>query len=144
MKTISRMIATLVIAGLFTLPAQATTADRASAGSAVSCSTLDATGWSSFSQSVVKAVRSNHEGLRQGGLRMIIRYGHCLSVDSAAREVVAIYRNHPDEGMRQMAVAALGRMDSGWAHGLLERSIAYEQSPVVLRTIRSVVADMTN
>lgn len=43
-----------------------------------------------------------------------------------------------------MAVVALGQMQSRWAIGFLERSLRFEKSPTVRRTIRAVVHDYHN
>ena len=70
---------------------------------------------------------------------MIIRYGPYLDVSDAVHDVVALYRNHPDDRLRRMAVVALGAMKSDWAIAFLERSVHFEKDAAVQHTIRAVV-----
>ncbi len=71
---------------------------------------------------------------------MIIFYGDQLDVKASVFDVVRIYRNHEDDRMRRMAVVALGKMQSQWAIGFLTRSLGFEKTPAVRKTMQAVIA----
>ena len=93
-----------------------------------------------FTHQLTQAISSGHDGLHQGALRQIIRYGDALSFNrSAAIDVVRIYRNHANNRMRRMAVVALGQMNDAWANDFLTRSARYEQDPDLRHSILTVL-----
>ena len=96
--------------------------------------------WTLFSEGLVEALASGHDGVQQGALRMIIFYGDQLDVKASVFDVVRIYRNHEDDRMRRMAVVALGTMQSGWAIDFLTRSLDFEKTPAVRQTMQAVIA----
>ena len=97
--------------------------------------------WSALSIHLVDAMHSDHDALQAAAMRLIIQYGENVEVGPAVFDVAKIYRSHPDDDMRRMAVVALGNMDSRWAMGFLRLSLDYEQSPKVLHTMRAVLAE---
>ena len=96
--------------------------------------------WTLFSGGLVDALASGHDGAQQGALRMIIFYGDQLDVKASVFDVVRIYRNHEDDRMRRMAVVALGKMQSRWAIDFLTRSLGFEKTPAVRKTMQAVIA----
>ncbi|MFQ5569294.1 MAG: HEAT repeat domain-containing protein [Rhodothermales bacterium] len=96
--------------------------------------------WDQLSKGLIDAIGSDHDGAKQGALRMIIFYGDQLDVSAAVFDVVRIYRDHEDNRLRRMAVVALGKMKSPWAIDFLERSVRFEKTPSVRQTIQAVVA----
>ncbi len=97
--------------------------------------------WSTFSNNLVTALKSEHDGLKVAAMGMIIRYGNQLEVKGAVFNVMNIYRTHENESMRRMALVTLGQMESSWAIGFLERAGQFEDSPVLHHTLRAVVAE---
>lgn len=97
--------------------------------------------WEVFSESLVDALASNHEGLQQAALRMIIQYGDALDVDAALFDIMKIYRSSEDSNMRRMAVVALGSMNNSRAIYFLERAVRFEKTPCVKKTILAVIAE---
>ncbi len=95
--------------------------------------------WEAFSNNLVKALASNHKGLQQSAMRLIIQYDKQVNVDRAVFDVIRIYRDSEDECMRRMAVVALGKMENAWANDFLKRSVRFERSPVVRSQIRAVL-----
>lgn len=95
--------------------------------------------WTAFSENLVHALQSGHDGLQRGALRMIIQHGDRVNVDAAVFDVVRIYRDHDDDNMRRMAVVALGQMDHAWATDFLKRSERFEHSSTIRHTIAAVV-----
>ena len=96
--------------------------------------------WAVFSRNIVDALESDHEGLQQGALRMIIQYGTQIDAQEAVFDVVRLYRDHEDENVRRMAVVALGTMQDPWVMDFLERSLNYERSPVIRKQIRAALS----
>ncbi len=72
---------------------------------------------------------------------MVIRFGEKVDVSDAVFDVVNIYRTHEDENMRRMALVTLGKMDSDWAIGFLQRAEQFETSDVLKQTMRAVIKD---
>ena len=97
--------------------------------------------WNAFSNNLVTALKSEHDGLKSAAMGMIIRYSAQVEVKDAVFEVMSIYQNHENESMRRMALVALGQMESGWAIRFLERAERFENSPVLRHTLRAVVAE---
>jgi hypothetical protein len=102
---------------------------------------LTAQQWQTYAGQLTDALASGHGGLQQGALRMIIQYGDELPLARpAAFDAVRIYRNHPNDDMRRMAVVALGQMHDAWAIDFLKRSARFEEMPRVRATIHAVLA----
>lgn len=97
--------------------------------------------WKLFSRQIVRALQSDHQGLQEGALRMIIQYGDLVDVKAARFDVIAIYRNSKDNNMRRMAVVALGKMHDRWALGFLRRCADTERCLAVRYTIATVLND---
>lgn len=95
----------------------------------------------SLSETLSDALESSHFGLETSALRLLIAYGNQVSFGRAmAIDVVKLYRNHPDDNVRRMAVVALGQMHDSWSMDFLKRSLRFENSEPVKYTIASVVA----
>jgi hypothetical protein len=97
--------------------------------------------WGHFSKTLVEALHTQHDGLNEAAMRLIIQYGDQLDVNAGVYDVMRIYRDHEDVSMRRMAVVALGQMNNRWAIRFLQRSTQFEKSPNVKKTIKAVVAD---
>jgi len=103
--------------------------------------TLSSAQWANYGDRIERALASDHEGLRQGALRMIIQYGPSLRLNRQATiDAVRIYRNHSNDRIRRMAVVALGRLQEPWSMDFLRRSLKFEREPEVRHTIAAVVA----
>ncbi len=73
---------------------------------------------------------------------MIIFYGDNLTISrSGIQDAVRIYRDHPDDRLRRMAVVALGKIQDPWGLDFLKRSARFEKTPGVRHTIQAVLAD---
>lgn len=98
--------------------------------------------WQSFSDNLVAALATDHEGLRRGAMRLVLQYADNVDVRGGLIDVMRIYRNHPDENVRRLAVVTLGSMNSSLAINYLRLNESFEQSPAVKRTIRAVLAEV--
>ena len=97
--------------------------------------------WDAFSDNLVSALKSEHDGLKAAAMQMIIRYKNQVDVGAGVHDVMAVYRTHENIKMRRMALVALGQMESEWAIGFLERADRFEKSPMLQQTLRAVVAE---
>ena len=97
--------------------------------------------WDGFSENLIVALKSDHDGLKVAAMGMVIRFGDKVDVGPAVFDVMRIYRSHPNENMRRMALVTLGQMESTWAIDFLARAEQFEQSPVLKQTLQAVVND---
>ena len=95
--------------------------------------------WQKASQNMVFALKHGPDGLKQSVLQNIIRYGENLQVEEAVYDVMSIYRSHPDERVRQLALVALYKMNNNWALSFLERAIKFEKSPKLRKSICAIL-----
>lgn len=78
------------------------------------------TNWNHFSVNLEKALKTPNLGLQQSAMRLVIKYGNKLDVKNALSDVVALYMNHQDEQVRDLALLTIYRMDSQKAMELLD------------------------
>ena len=97
--------------------------------------------WTQFSTNLVEALQSAHDGLQQAAMRLVIRHGDNLDVAAAVFDVMRIYRNGDKENLRRMAVVTLANMNSDWALKFLKRSVRFERSKNIRKTIQAVLAE---
>ena len=95
--------------------------------------------WQKASQNMVYALKHGPDGLKQSVLQNIIRYGENLQMDEAVFEIMSIYRSHPDERVRQLALVALYKMNNSWALSFLERAVKFEKSPKLRKSICAIL-----
>ena len=144
MTRFTTLLTVAVLFATFATSAFANNDDEAKARAALEqaeTAAVSAAQWEAFSDNLVKALKSEHEGLRLSAMQRVIRYGDQVNVDDAVFDVVRLYRDHDNDQVRRMAVVALGEMQNAWAMDLLTRSERYEKSPAVRHTIQSVLAE---
>ncbi len=103
-------------------------------------SKMSAEQWDAFSGNLQDALASGHEGLQIGAMRLSIQYSDYVDLKGSAVDLMRIYRNHSDDQVRRLAVVALGSLDSQMVTSYLRLHEPFEQSPIVRRTIRAVLA----
>jgi len=99
------------------------------------------TRWDLASRNMVEGLRDGNDGLKQSILQNIIRYGDSLDVNEAIFEIMRIYRNHENEGMRQLALIALHKTNNEWAMTFLQRAIKFEKSPKLRKSMCAILHD---
>jgi hypothetical protein len=88
------------------------------------------------------ALESAHFGFQTSALRLVIAYGDQVEFSHrTVIDVVRLYRDHPDDRVRRMAVVALGTMDDDWGMDFLQRSLRFEKAGPVKHTIAAVLAE---
>lgn len=96
--------------------------------------------WKDYARQLTDALASGHDGFQQGALRIIIHHGDNMRFKrSAVFDAVRIYRDHPNDDMRRLAVVALSQMHDAWAIDFLRRSAPFEKTPRVRHTILAVL-----
>ncbi len=132
---IVRFLAAVIPVILFVLPASgqhSTDRDTLLAGSE----------WKAFNKNLIEAIHSDNEGVREGALMQISRYGDFLEFpESTVFEVMRIYRDHDDPKIKRLAIVALGNMGSRWAIEFLDMLAPYEQNETLKKTMESVVRE---
>ena len=98
--------------------------------------------WDAYGDNLEKALAIDHDGVQQGALRMLILYADNMTISRAGvHDIVRLYRDHPDDRMRRLAVVALGKVQDSWGLDFLKRSARYEEVPGIRRTILAVLAE---
>ena len=97
--------------------------------------------WKRASKNMVAGLRDGNDGLKQSIMQNIIRFSDSLDVDEAVFDIMSIYRDHEDEGMRQLALIALYKMKNSWALSFLERAIKFEKSDRLRKSICAILYD---
>ncbi|UCF64447.1 MAG: hypothetical protein JSW33_01060 [bacterium] len=97
--------------------------------------------WDMASRNMVEGLKNGNDGLKQSILQNIIRFGDSLDVNEAIFEIMRIYRNHENEGMRQLALIALHKTNNQWAMNFLERAIKFEKSPRLRKSMCAILHD---
>ncbi|MCK5454928.1 MAG: hypothetical protein KAJ16_11225 [Calditrichia bacterium] len=99
------------------------------------------TKWDMASRNMVDGLKYGNDGLKQSILQNIIRFGDSLDVNEAIFEIMRIYRNHENEGMRQLALIALHKTNDDWAMTFLQRAVRFEKSPKLRKSICAILQD---
>lgn len=96
--------------------------------------------WKAYGASLEDALATDHQGLQNSALQLIIAYSDNLKMSSTAVvEVMRLYRDGDTDQIRRLAVVALGQILSGLAVDYLERSYPFEKVSSVKKTILAVV-----
>ena len=99
------------------------------------------TRWDKASRNMVEGLKTGNDGLKQSILQNIIRFGDSLDVNDAIFEIMRIYRDHENEGMRQLALIALHKTHDDWAMAFLQRAVKFEKSPKLRKSICAILRD---
>ncbi|NNF03362.1 MAG: hypothetical protein HKN17_02750 [Rhodothermales bacterium] len=97
--------------------------------------------WDRFSASLVDALTSGERSLQNAAMRLVIEYGEHVDVGEAKFDIVRIYRDGSDVQARRMAVVTLASLNDRWTTDFLQRSVRFEKSETLKKTIRAVLAD---
>ncbi|HLT47894.1 MAG TPA: hypothetical protein VK002_11745 [Rubricoccaceae bacterium] len=89
--------------------------------------------WDAFSENLVAALQGDNLGLRCSALQHVVTYGARVDVRAAKFEVVRLFRDHRDERVRMLALAALAQMHDGWVADFLVRSARFEKDEHLAR-----------
>ena len=96
--------------------------------------------WKAYGVGLEDALASDHQGLQNSVLQLIIAYSDNLKMSrTAVVDVMRLYRDGDTDQIRRMAVVALGQIQSGLAVDYLERSYQFEKVSSVKKTILAVV-----
>ena len=96
--------------------------------------------WKVYGERIEDALGSDHKGLQNSALQLVIAYSDNLDISSTAVvDVMRLYRDGDTDQIRRMAVVALGQVQSDLAVDYLIRSYQFEKSSSVKKTILAVV-----
>jgi len=98
--------------------------------------------WKSYGEQLEIALASDHLGVQNAALRLVIAYSDNLNLSSeAVVDVMRLYREGSTEQVRRMAVVSLSQINSSAAIGFLRLSFDFEKSETVKSTIGAVLND---
>ncbi|MDX1740054.1 MAG: hypothetical protein R3178_02125 [Rhodothermales bacterium] len=94
-----------------------------------------------FSQTLVTALASHHDGLQNGAMRLALQYPDQIDITAGLLDLMRIYRNHPEDGVRRLAAVTLGSTGSRLAINYLRLHVEFEKSECVKRTMLAVLSE---
>ena len=97
--------------------------------------------WDKYSERLVEALKSTHEGLQLSAMQHTIRYGDSLDVVLARYVVMDKFMNNKDQKVRQLALTTLAQISNPLDLGLLELHLKWEEDPVIKKMIANVLVD---
>ena len=100
--------------------------------------------WNTFSDNLIQALRSDNDGLKASAMQMIVKYPGKLWVHEAAYDIYVIFREHPNEKMRQLALVTLYKMQNQWFLDSLEDQLSRETSPAIRHQILAIMCCQKN
>ena len=105
----------------------------------VAANNSQASDYEAFSKNLVKALKSDNQGLQVSAMEKVIRYGTAVNVDGAVLDIVRVYRTNKNEQFRQLALAAIHAMQNEWALGIVQRDYRFERNPKIKRMMAAVI-----
>ena len=99
----------------------------------------DDVNWDAFSVNLVKALKSENDGLRRSAMSKVIKYGEKLNVDEAVFDVMKVFRSNNNVKDRQLALVTLHKMQNSWAMDFLKRHLSLEKDDELKHQIQYVV-----
>jgi hypothetical protein len=94
----------------------------------------------SFNKNLVKALKSDNQGLQVSALQLVVKYGKDIDIKDATLDVVRIYRRSNNEQFRQLALAAINASQNEWAIGVVARDYQFETNPKIKKMMAAVLS----
>jgi len=95
--------------------------------------------WKIFTTGLVKALKSDNDGLKQSAMVQIIRYKDKLNLTRLIFPLADIYDKHSNEKIRELATATLHYTDNKWAEEYLRKNYEKEKNPQIKHLIVSCI-----
>ena len=99
------------------------------------------TDWDAFSKELLKSIDSSNEGVQLSALQRIIQYSDSLNIANARYSVMNIFMKNEDQKIRQLALAALSKINNPLDMGRLELHFKWEKDPVIKMHISFVLLE---
>jgi hypothetical protein len=99
------------------------------------------TDWDAYSKELMKSLKSPVEGVRLSAMQRIIQYSDSLSVINARYDVMDLFLNEKDQKVRQLALAALSKINNSLDIGRLQLHFKWEKDPVIKMHISFVLLE---
>ena len=97
--------------------------------------------WGFFSDNLVEALASHHDGLQNGAMRLALQYPDQVDISEGLLDLMRIYRNHSDINVKRLAVVTMASTGSRLAVNYLRLHVEFEQSECVKRTMLAVLSE---
>lgn len=98
--------------------------------------------WEAYSKSLVKALKSDNEGVKLSAMQQVIRYSDHVNVIAARFDVMDMFLEHDNQKVRLLALATLHKINNKLDMGLLERQFRFEEDALIQRQIAAVLIDL--
>ena len=98
--------------------------------------------WNGNSEELVEFIKSTNEHNQVFALQKIIMNPENVNANYVGYDIYKMYRNHKNEKIRQMALAALYRMEHYWLLKNLRDDLYNEKNPEIRRQIIFILEKM--
>lgn len=97
------------------------------------------TDWQSFSENLMRALKSEHPGLQNSALQQIIQYADSLDLDDAVYDIALIFRFDDNPRAQRMAAVALYKIHTRESVAYLCQNMKYVRNKSALRQCCAMV-----
>ena len=108
---------------------------------ALSAQETTKTDWKAYSKELLKSIDSDNEGVKLSALQRIIQYSDSLNITNARYSVMNIFMKNKNQKVRQLALAALSKINHPLDLGRLELHFKWEKDPVIKMHISFVLLE---
>lgn len=95
--------------------------------------------WSKFSECLIKAIKSENEGVKLSAMQLMIRHSDKVEVAEARYEVMDLFFNSEKQNVRRLALVTLNSINHPLDMGLLQRQLKFEDDPVIKKHLAAVL-----
>lgn len=97
--------------------------------------------WSEFSKQLIEAVQSPNVGVHASAIQQMIQYYDSLDIDAARYDIMDLFLKSDNQGVRQLALVALHKINNNFDMGYLQLHYPYEKDEVIKNQLASVLQD---
>lgn len=101
----------------------------------------DKTDWPEFSTQLLEAVKSQNTGIHASAMQQMIQYYDSLDIDAARYDIMDLFLKSDNQGVRQLALVALHKINNNFDMGYLQLHYPYEKDEVIKNQLASVLQD---
>lgn len=87
--------------------------------------------WNEFKKALITGLKSNDQKLQEASMQSVIQYSDSLNLETAALDVLRIFRNSQSPGIRKLALIALNSIGEQRTMEFLASSVKYEKDDSV-------------
>ncbi len=99
----------------------------------------DNTDWPEFSKQLLEAVKSPNTGIHASAMQQMIQYYDSLKIDAARYDIMDLFLKSDHQGVRQLALVALQKINNSFDMGYLQLHYLYETDSSIKNQLASVL-----